>query len=77
MPPRRRTPSERGTGLKALRTKLFAELADAAGRDVAAIARELRAVMAEIETLPSERKDSPVDDLAAKRASRRAAAAGQ
>ncbi len=67
----------RRDALEAIRDRLAAELEDAEGREVAALARELRATLLELEGLPSKREESPVDDLAARRANRRAAAAGQ
>lgn len=63
--------------LEAIRDRLAAELAAAEGRDVAPIARELRAVLGELQGLPSKREESPVDDLAEKRNERRRKAAGQ
>jgi hypothetical protein len=46
-----------------------------AARDAAAISKELRAVTAELESL-APAKESTVDDLAKRRATRRAEAAG-
>jgi hypothetical protein len=66
---------ERREVLELLQERLLGELEAESGRDVAVISKELRAVTVELETLPSERK-STVDDLAAKRAARRAEAAG-
>ena len=66
---------ERREVLELLQERLLGELEAESGRDVAVISKELRAVMVELETLPSERK-STVDDLAAKRAARRSEAAG-
>jgi hypothetical protein len=63
--------------LEAIRRRLAEELETASGRDVASIARELRVVVTELEALPSKREESPVDDLAERRAQRRAAASGQ
>lgn len=68
--------SSRKEGLEHLRTRLEEELSAAEGRDVAPLARELRMVLAEIDSLPDDRKESPVDQLAQKRAARRKKAAG-
>jgi hypothetical protein len=46
-------------------------------RDLATLSKELRAVMAEIDSLPGGEEADPVDDLAARRAARLADAAGQ
>jgi hypothetical protein len=64
----------RQEALEGIRDRLAAELEDASGRDVASIARELRLTLAEIDGLPVKREESPVDDLAARRAQRRQAA---
>lgn len=65
--------TDQRTGLEAIRDRLAAELEDASGRDVASIARELRLTIAELESLPSKREESKVDDLTARRDRRRAA----
>lgn len=67
----------RRQALEAIRDRLAAELVEAEGRDVAPIARELRATLTDIEDLPSKREESPVDDLAEQRQKRRAKASGQ
>lgn len=67
----------RRQALEALRDRLAEELVEAEGRDVAPIARELRATLADLETLPNGREESPVDDLAKRRQTRRRKAAGQ
>lgn len=46
-------------------------------RDLTAISKELRAVAAELDTLPGGEEVDTVDDLAARRAARLADAAGQ
>ncbi len=46
-------------------------------RDLATLSKELRAVVAEIDSLPGGEEADPVDDLAARRAARLADAAGQ
>ena len=61
--------------LELLQQRLLEELDSETGRDVAVISKELRAVTAEMESLPTEKR-STVDDLAAKRAARRAEATG-
>lgn len=67
---------DRRKSLEAIRDHLATNLVDAEGREIASIAKELRAVMAEIYSLPGAREGSASDDLAAKRAARRAAAKG-
>jgi hypothetical protein len=67
---------DRRAALEAIRDKLAAELDDAEGRDAATVAKELRATLAELESLPGGKEASAVDDLSARRAKRRADAAG-
>lgn len=67
---------DRRESLEALRDHLAAGLEEATGRDVASIARELRAVLAELDSLPVDREESHVDQLAEARANRRQNAAG-
>lgn len=66
---------DRRESLQAIRDRLAAELAGAEGRDAAAIAKELRATLAELDALPGEEEDT-VDQLAARRANRIADATG-
>lgn len=66
----------RRAALVAIRDRVAAELEEAAGRDVAALSRELRAALAELDSLPAERGESDVDQLAAKRSKRQRRAAG-
>lgn len=66
---------ERRDVLELLQRRLLEEFDSETGRDVAVISKELRAVTAELESLPTGVR-STVDDLAAKRAARRAEAAG-
>lgn len=66
---------ERREVLELLQQRLLEELDSETGRDVAVISKELRAVTGEMESLPTEKR-STVDDLAAKRAARRAEATG-
>lgn len=62
--------------LVALRDLLAAQLTGAE-RDHAALARQFRDVLAEIDTLHIPVEESKVDDLAKRRENRRAEAAGQ
>lgn len=65
--------------LEQLQSELLVHLdsvhGDAAARDAAALSKELRALTAELESLAPV-KESSVDDLAKRRAARRAEAAG-
>ena len=65
---------DRRAALEAIRDRLATELARPDCFGVAGIAKELRAVIAELESLPGA-KESISDDLAARRAKRRSAAA--
>lgn len=58
--------------LEALRDKLAEELDSSTGRDAATIAKELRAVLDMLSKLPATAEVSQVDQLAARRAARRA-----
>lgn len=62
--------------LEAVRDRLAEELAGAKGKDAAPLAKELRATLAELESLPGGKEVSPLDDLSARRAARRANAQG-
>jgi hypothetical protein len=64
---------DRRETLLALRDELARRLVDA-DRDAAPLARQLTIVLREIEQLPTPGEKSRVDDLAKRRASRRAAA---
>jgi hypothetical protein len=68
--------AEHRKGLEALRDVLTKRLAEAGNRDTAPIAGQLRAVLKELAALPAVTEASAVDDLAAKRARRRAASTG-
>lgn len=63
---------DRRAALEALRERVAAELGAAGGRDVAALSKELRDVMRELDALPSAgvvtKLDRIADELAAKRA---------
>jgi hypothetical protein len=61
--------------LEQLQAHLLADLDECETREAAALSKELRAVTAELESLPGAEVSS-VDDLARKRAARRAEAAG-
>lgn len=62
--------------LLALRDRLEAAVAGAGPRDLAPLAGQLRRVLADLAAVPDTGAESKVDDLAAKRAARRAASAG-
>ncbi|MEV4474660.1 hypothetical protein [Nonomuraea sp. NPDC049504] len=66
---------DRRASLQAIRDRLANELRAAEGRDAAAIAKELRATLAELDALPGEEEDA-LDQLAARRADRIADAQG-
>jgi hypothetical protein len=67
-------------GLRALRDVLTADIESGPGdkaSQTAALARQLREVLREIDTIEQSRpKDSVVDELTSRRASRRATSAG-
>ncbi|MGW4476845.1 hypothetical protein ACWENQ_44940 [Nonomuraea sp. NPDC004354] len=67
---------DKRAALEAIRDRLAAELVRAKGQAAAAVAKELRSTIDAIEALPGG-EVSAVDDLAAKRATRRADAAGR
>jgi len=68
---------DRRKSLEALRDHLAAELLEGPSTvAIAPIAKELRAVIEELDSLPLGKEESKVDDLAAKRATRRRKAAG-
>lgn len=64
---------DRKAALEAIRDRLAAELTRARGTGAAAIARELREVLTELEAIPDP-EVSPVEQLLRRRAERRAAA---
>ena len=68
---------DRLVALLALRDTLSASIAECDSmRDLASLSREYRAVMAEIDALaPPEKKGDAVDEIAERRAARRAGAA--
>lgn len=65
---------DRRASLEAIRDQLAATLAEADAQQVASLAKELRAVITELDSMPRTREGSKSDELAAKRATRRAAA---
>lgn len=67
---------DRRKSLEAVRDLLADRLVEASTREAAPIAKELRNVMAELYSLPGEREGSKSDELAERRARRRAAAQG-
>jgi hypothetical protein len=67
-------PVEQRRRLEALRDRLTDAVAEAGARDLAPLASQLRAVLSDIASLPDVTEASDVDDLASKRARRRAAA---
>jgi len=67
---------DRRKSLEAIRDHVARELGYAEGRDVAALAKQLADVIRELDGLPDANRGSAVDDLANKRAARRAKAAG-
>ncbi|GIH98102.1 hypothetical protein [Planobispora takensis] len=67
---------DRRASLEAIRDRLAAELVEADGKNAASIAKELRATLAELDALPGG-EESKLDDLAARRAARRADATGR
>lgn len=66
---------DRRASLEAIRDRIAEELVAADGRDVAPLAKELRAVIAEIDGMGNERTVSKVDELAARRSPNRKSAA--
>ncbi len=63
-------------GLVALRDVLAVTITQADPKEVAALARQLQAVLAAIDGLPAAEGANPVDDLKARRAKRRGASGG-
>jgi molecular chaperone GrpE (heat shock protein) len=61
---------DRRRSLEAIRDRLATELQDAEGRDVAPIAKELRAVIDQLDRSPGGKEVSKRDELAARRARR-------
>lgn len=75
---------DRRASLEAIRDRVASELRGAEGRDVAVLAKELREVIRELDSLPTVERVTPLDklagavadDLAQRRAARVADAAG-
>lgn len=70
------TSGDRREALEAMRAHLAGLLLGAEPREAAALSRELRRVLDELDRLGAGTKGDSVDDLAARRARRRAAAKG-
>lgn len=68
--------ADRRLRLESLRDALTVAVTDASRRDLPPLAGQLRAVLADLAALPDMSGVSDVDDLAAKRARRRATATG-
>jgi hypothetical protein len=66
---------DRRATLEAIRDKLSAELSKEVGRATAPIAKELVAVLRELDGIATAERKTTVDDLANRRATRRASAA--
>lgn len=66
---------DKRAALEAIRDRLANELLTARGQSAAAVAKELRAVIDELDSLPDGREESTVDQLNARREARRAEAA--
>ncbi|WP_159400886.1 hypothetical protein [Streptomyces sp. NRRL B-24484] len=67
---------DRRATLEAIRDQLARELAETVGPAAAVLSKELRATLAELESLPGGREVSVLDELDARRAARRAEAQG-
>jgi hypothetical protein len=65
---------DRAAALEDLVGRLTAALDAAEPKEVAALSREKRLVLAELESLAGSRKGSPIDELAKQRADRRSKA---
>ena len=69
---------DRRKTLERLRQELATEIdAKPGARDLAALSRQMQQVLAELDGLSGSKKESKVDDLAARRAARRADAKGK
>lgn len=62
--------------LESLRDELWSAVDDATVKDLPAVARELRMILAELEGIPSAKADTPADEIAKKREARRRTATG-
>jgi hypothetical protein len=65
----------RREALEALRDRLTDETGVIEGKDLPPLSRELRAIWAELDALPSEDSKAPADEIAARREERRRQAA--
>lgn len=69
---------DRRATLEALRDRLARQIEDTdSGRDVAALGRLLADVLAQLDSLPTSAEVSRADEIAARRAARRAGATGK
>jgi len=68
---------DRRARLEKLRDLLTTEAENAEGPGLAALARELRAVLSELDALPAQQAKTPTDEIAKRRAARRRKAAGE
>lgn len=66
------TSGDRRRALEALRSELAKRLPDASDREAAPLATQLRQVLSELDALNTGEEGDVVDDLAARRAARRA-----
>lgn len=66
---------DRRTSLEALRAEIGRRLPEAADREAVGLTTQLRLILAELEDLDSGEEADVVDDLAARRAARRAGTA--
>jgi hypothetical protein len=67
---------DRRDRLEQLRDRLTEEVEAAEGPGLAPLARELRAVLAELDALPTPQAASPTDEIGSRRDERRRKAAG-
>lgn len=63
--------------LEGLRDRLDEEIQGADARELPALARELRQVLAELDALPVPDSKAPADEIAKRRAARRRKASGE
>lgn len=63
--------------LESSRDRLLQEIDEANATELPALSRELRAVLSEIDGIPSAEKTAPADEIAKRREERRRKAAGE
>lgn len=68
---------DRQRALEALREAVAAQLEEAEPKEAAALSRELRQILGELDKLSAGARGDSVDDLAARRAARRSDAANR